>query len=412
MRRRQFLQALGLGALAAGAVPLQRRARGATSSSSRPRFYLHVIPLGGMDAVYTTDPKTAREVEPGIDVPYAPKEIIDASGQRLGPSFADLARWMPRLAIVNMLRQNSANHFGGLAHALRMRTHATWANPALTDILGARREDEAVGAIHLGATFPSGYTPKYLGEPGTFLYGTQPGLFEHLDQADPEDLRSLAGSYRRQADALGSRRLTELEAGTRENLADTAALLERVAKAPRFAPTAWSPDKLADFPYDKDCQRALWLFEHGITRCVALCVGNMLFDTHAKNFRQRAYTAQLAALLDRLFAELDARKLADRTAVIIGSEIGRFPRINAAQGKDHFPQAPYLLFGPWFRTGAIFGGTDREAIARPVALDTGRPDAAGRLLQLDDLGTTLLALDGANPEVYGYTGAPLRFLVA
>jgi hypothetical protein len=48
--------------------------------------------------------------------------------------------------------------------------------------------------------------------------------------------------------------------------------------------------------------------------------------------------------------------------------------------------------------------------ALPVSLATGRPDPAGHLLRIDDLGTTLLALDGADPERYGYTGERLRFL--
>jgi hypothetical protein len=32
------------------------------------------------------------------------------------------------------------------------------------------------------------------------------------------------------------------------------------------------------------------------------------------------------------------------------------------------------------------------------------------VLRVDDIGSTLLALDGIDPELHGYTGARLRFL--
>ena len=93
-----------------------------------------------------------------------------------------------------------------------------------------------------------------------------------------------------------------------------------------------------------------------------------------------------------------------------GSEIGRFPRLNAGRGKDHFPQAPYLFMGPWFATGRTFGGTDRQMVAQPISLATGAVERGGARLVLDDLGTTLLRLDGADPELSGHAGRHLRFL--
>ena len=96
--------------------------------------------------------------------------------------------------------------------------------------------------------------------------------------------------------------------------------------------------------------------------------------------------------------------------MIIGSEIGRFPRLNAAHGKDHFPQTPHLFYGPGLATGASYGGTGRDMASVPISLATGRPEKGGHLLRIDDIGTTLLALDGANPDLSGYTGEHLRFL--
>jgi hypothetical protein len=135
------------------------------------------------------------------------------------------------------------------------------------------------------------------------------------------------------------------------------------------------------------------------------------------NSNQVMMTKYVGFLVDKLFADLDrrtldGRPLSERVVVIVGSEIGRFPRINGMQGKDHFPQVPYILYGAPFKTGAVYGATDADMIARPVSLTSGAVDSAGQKLVLDDLGTTLLAMDGARPDAYGYTGARLRFLEA
>ena len=48
--------------------------------------------------------------------------------------------------------------------------------------------------------------------------------------------------------------------------------------------------------------------------------------------------------------------------------------------------------------------------ALPVSLETGMPATGGHSLRVDDIGTTLLGLDGINPELYGYVGDHLPFL--
>src|SRR4051812_41780980 len=108
MDRRGILKA---GAAALGMLPLLRLPRVARAAPrTRPRFYLQIVLDGGMDAVFSTDAKTTKDVDLGIDIPYAAKDIVEANGARLGPPWKLLARWLPQLAIVNGVRQNSANH--------------------------------------------------------------------------------------------------------------------------------------------------------------------------------------------------------------------------------------------------------------------------------------------------------------
>jgi hypothetical protein len=411
-----MLKLLCSSAFVAAAAPLVRVRRAHASSVTSPRFYLQIIPQGGMDAIYTTDPKTVAQVDPGIDVPFAPGAIVETSGMQLGPSFKKLAPWAARLAVVNAFHQNSANHVSGLLHTTRFKSSSTLEMPTLLDILGARRHDEATGCFSIGAVMTTADSPGYLGEPSELTFGKRPGLFEHLDASDPDDLRVLATALRREAEPLRGARASASEQGTASNLLATAELFERTASSPKFAPAAWPHALESVYHNGDDLQRALWLFENKLTRCVVVCVGEQDFDTHLSNTTyQPVISEYLGSLLDRLFSELDRRvvdhrPLSEQTAVIVGSEIGRFPRLNSSHGKDHFPQAPYLFFGKWFDTGASYGGSGRDMATVPISLASGRPDRGGHVLRVDDIGTTLLALDGADPELSGYTGEHLRFL--
>src|SRR5438270_12967969 len=99
MDRRDVLKRIGTGAALLAAAPLLRlvdRPARAAPVAGRPRFYLQIIPLGGMDAVHTLDPKTSKDVVKGIDIPYPASAIIDAGPARLAPSMRALARWTPR----------------------------------------------------------------------------------------------------------------------------------------------------------------------------------------------------------------------------------------------------------------------------------------------------------------------------
>src|SRR6185503_12085666 len=96
----------GLRRIASGRAP----APPATpTSSGAPRYWVFVLASGGWDAVLTLDPKTKKQVEPGIDVPYDAHEIV-AGTLPLGPNFAPLKRWTNQLAILNTVQVSAANH--------------------------------------------------------------------------------------------------------------------------------------------------------------------------------------------------------------------------------------------------------------------------------------------------------------
>ncbi|TMQ06164.1 MAG: DUF1501 domain-containing protein [Deltaproteobacteria bacterium] len=163
-------------------------------------------------------------------------------------------------------------------------------------------------------------------------------------------------------------------------------------------------------------QRAVWCFEHDLVATASVFTGGA-WDSHTRNAQnQTRLTPYLVAILDRLFGELDRRSnahgpLSEQTAVVVASELGRFPYLNQAQGKDHYPQTSMLFYGKPFRAGK-FGDTGKQLEGLPVSVSTGRAGGGSpEPLRLDDVGATALLLAGIDPEKYGFTGRRLDFLV-
>lgn len=93
------------------------------------------------------------------------------------------------------------------------------------------------------------------------------------------------------------------------------------------------------------------------------------FDTHLNMVPQ--IKNDLYPPLDKgysaLLEDLDERGLLDDTLVLWSNEFGRTPKINRAQGRDHWPFCySLLLAGGGLKAGAVYGASDKIA-AYPAA---------------------------------------------
>jgi hypothetical protein len=109
------------------------------------------------------------------------------------------------------------------------------------------------------------------------------------------------------------------------------------------------------------------------------------WDTHAYHYR--GIEVQLPDF-DRAFAglitDLDQRGMLDSTLVMVTSEFGRTPRINAGGGRDHWPRVfSIVLAGGGIKRGTIYGASDALA---------GEP--ADNALSIEDYSTTIYHLLG------------------
>jgi hypothetical protein len=102
------------------------------------------------------------------------------------------------------------------------------------------------------------------------------------------------------------------------------------------------------------------LVESGV-RLVSLTYGG--WDLHAGI--KDGMGSQLPAF-DQAFAtlirDLDQRGLLDSTLVMVSSEFGRTPKVNATAGRDHWPKVfSVVLAGGGIKKGSVYGASDATA---------------------------------------------------
>jgi hypothetical protein len=88
------------------------------------------------------------------------------------------------------------------------------------------------------------------------------------------------------------------------------------------------------------------------------------WDTHTNNFsilrenKLPAFDQTFSALME----DLHTRGLLDETLVVVMSEMGRTPKINARAGRDHWTYCySVLLAGAGVRGGTVYGASDAQA---------------------------------------------------
>jgi hypothetical protein len=143
--------------------------------------------------------------------------------------------------------------------------------------------------------------------------------------------------------------------------------------------------RYGDTPFGRSCLAARRLVEVGV-RCVEVQLDT--WDSHLFNFDKHA---ELNATLDPAFAglltDLEERDLLKSTLVIWAGEFGRTPKIQALEGRDHWPHGfSVALAGGGIQGGQVIGATDPAGSPKPADP-----------VSIPDLFATLLTLLGINP---------------
>lgn len=390
--RRTFLKGIS----AAACLSLTRSAAATTqpttagATAKRPaakRLVIFKLP-GGIDTIWTADPRRRNEVDADIDIPYAAADIVSAGNLQLGPHLAPLAKFADQTIIMKGIGTRSVQHPYGERVINAMKTNVAFRASLLRRPHFVSVVAQAAGH---GRYLDAGYfSPQFLQM-----------LSDKTAQGRLHD--SLRASVKTISNPVAASKFN-----------DALLLLERIVAAPPLQGLTpelqWSP--LFD--------ATAWALEHDVARCISVDVRDgenpFPWDTHSNNnARQSKQSAIMVPLLAAFLQKLKDRNLLDDTLVMVVSELGRFPVLNDGLGKDHFPEVPILFFGgglSFARGGVAFGQTDRRMNALPISYSTGKP-TGDRLATIDDVATTILhAFGEATPTVYGYVGRPLEFLLS
>jgi uncharacterized protein (DUF1501 family) len=138
------------------------------------------------------------------------------------------------------------------------------------------------------------------------------------------------------------------------------------------------------------------------------------WDTHKNGFeRTKTLMGQLDPAMSGLLLDLERRGKLDETLVVWMGDFGRTPRINADDGRDHYPAAwSAVLAGAGVRGGVVHGETDAEG-AKVVKDAVTVPNLLATIAQALGLNPDDTVLSPAGrPIALTDHGVPVRALLA
>ena len=108
-----------------------------------------------------------------------------------------------------------------------------------------------------------------------------------------------------------------------------------------------------------------------------------MWDTHGDNFNR--LKNRLLPVFDRgtsaLLQDLADRGTLDETLVVVLTDFGRTPRVNASAGRDHYPNVySIVMAGGGIRGGQVYGSSDDNG-AFPRTQPCGPPDVHATIFQ-------------------------------
>ena len=373
--RRDFLGGLAGGALGVGAAGLglgafAQRALAAELERQEKRI-LVIFLSGGVSQLETWDPK------PGTDTggPFRsiPTTVPGTHVSELLPHTARLMHW---LALVRGINTKENDHGKGRYLMTRGRRQETATEYPHFGAVTAKTLESAAsglpGYIRIspggnGTTRDSAYLgPKY---DGIVLGNGKPPA----DVDRPKGLSGLAdrrrSEFRQGLDEkfLRSRRTAATEAYT-YSYEQAWRLMKKRAVFDASTEPASLQERYGKHDFGRHCLLARRLLENGVHY---VQVTHTNYDTHNENFN---FHIEQLGEFDRSFAtliiDLAERGLLDSTLVVVMSEFGRTPKINANFGRDHWGKAwSIALGGCGIQAGAVVGKTSTngtEVVDREV----------------------------------------------
>jgi uncharacterized protein (DUF1501 family) len=369
---------------------MERLAAAAAADPQRKRACILLWMNGGPSQMDTFD------LKPGNPNGGPYKEIdTSVAGIKISEHLPKIAKHADKMAIIRSMSTKEADH--GRATYL-MHTGRPPGGPIQYPALGAlvakELEDEnaALPGFVSIAPFrffnPGAYGPGFLGpQYAPLVVGENAGAFvvrggqDNSDDAlKVQDLDLAAGVDARRAEAR-VKLLNELEDDFLAERSGPASLSHRAAY--QRAVTMMRSEAVKAFNLSEEktelrdaygrnlfgqgCLLARRLVEKGVPFVevtLANVAGTPGWDTHAQNFDS---VKKLSEVLDpawaTLMSDLKDRGLLDTTLIVWMGEFGRTPKINGAQGRDHWANSwSTVLAGGGINGGQVVGKTSDDGM--------------------------------------------------
>lgn len=398
--RRDFLQ---VGAMAGLGITLPQLLKLQAAAVNMPSVetykpiatsVIHIYLPGGMAQHESWDPKPFAA--PDYRGPFSP--IKGVTGEYVGGKFANIAKILDKISIIRSVTHGEAAHERGTHNMFTgYRPSPAIKFPSFGSIIS--HEQGSRNNLPPYVVIPSVIAPDqgsgYLSSAyGPFALGSDPADkgFTVRDLAAPKDID--ARRFERRRTLLGAVdehfRTTEKSDGLNamDSFYSAAYNLISSDKAREAFNLSAESAKLRD-EYGRNAagQRFLLarrLVEAG-TRMVSVNYGSWDHHSNIKGaFESQA--GQFDIAFARLIQDLDERGMLDSTLVLVSSEFGRTPKINATNGRDHYPRVfSVAMAGGGVKKGFVYGKSDALGAA---------PDE--NPVKPEDLARTMYRLLGIN----------------
>ena len=417
LNRRQLLAAMA--ASAALAVP--RRAQAASIADRR---FLFVYTMGGWDPTRVFAPLLGLpsvSTEPDAAVQTAGNiEFVAHPNRPAVSSF--IQQYHSQITILNGVYSPSISHSGGLRTTWTGTAGGTTADWP-TRMAAVQAEQFAVPYLVIGG-------PYFAGTDGVFVCRAgSPNQLASLVSGDALTTADIPANIPRPAALSRIDQWLSAEAAIRgkdKNTARAHAATEWSIARQRAADLR-ALDGTMDFgcgpEFSEQIELATRALSSGLSRVVSMNhpKQNVLtdWDSHAGNDERQSSLYEslfrdLATLMQRLESEdsPSGGTLASVTTIIVMSEMGRTPTLNASGGKDHWPYTSVMYIGPAALGGRVVGAFDDTLYGERVDLSSGDMSDSGELLSVETMGATLLRMADIDPRSVGVAADALEGVLA
>ena len=336
------------------------------AGGGKAKSVIYLFMSGGMTHIDTFDPKP----DAGSDIVGDVKAInTNVDGIQLGHCLPKLAQQMDKVALIRSMNTTQGAHAQGRYY---MRTGYTQRSSIVHPAPGAwakRLSPESTSELpsyvtvqcgndHPGAGFMSAkFAPLPIGDAQSGLQNSQ-----RNDISEPEFEKQL--DLRHELDCEFDAKFLKTQKQLRDynDCFDSAVKLMKSKDLEAFDLSKEGKEVHALYGKDRFAKGALLarrLVERGV-RFIEVEYGG--FDWHDDNFeRMEQKIPVLDQVLSALITDLKLRGLLDSTLIVLGTEFGRSPEINANAGRNHYPRAfSCLMAGGGIQGGQAYGVTDAQ----------------------------------------------------